>query len=387
MPAYDVIVVGARAAGASTALQLARRGHRVLVLERAPRGSDTLSTHALMRTGVLLLDRWGLLDRVTAAGTPPVHRVTFRYGDEPVPIDLDQPLYAPRRTVLDPILGDAAAEAGADVRYGVRVDGLLRDGTGRVTGIRASSPDGPLEAVATVTVGADGLRSLVAREVAAPVTRSGTASGAFVYGYWNGIETDGIEYLFGDGISAGFIPTNHGQTCIYVSTSSQRFLTELRFDLDGAFDRVIAEAPARVRDLVAPGTRASRLRGFPGVPGRFHRPFGPGWALVGDAGYFKDPQTAHGITDALRDGELLARAIDEGLTGRRDLGEALAGYERTRDDLSVPLFAAAEGIAGHGWSLDELPPLHIAMSKAMQRETAHMDALTAPLAPAATAAA
>lgn len=386
MPAYDTIVVGARAAGATTALQLARRGHRVLVLERARRGSDTLSTHALMRTGVLLLDRWGLLDRVVGAGTPPVHRVTFRYGAEAVPIDLDEPLYAPRRTVLDPILADAAVEAGADVRYRVRVEALLRDGNGNVVGVRASGPDGPLEATATVTVGADGLRSLVAREVAAPVTRAGLASGAFIYGYWSGIETDGIEYLFSDGVSAGFIPTNDGRTCVYVSASSERFLTELRFDLAGAVNRVLAEAPERARELTAGGTLVSRLRGFPGVPGRFHRPYGPGWALVGDAGYFKDPQTAHGITDGLRDGELLSRALDAGLTSREDLAAALAGYERTRDDLSLPLFAAAEGIAGHRWRLDELPPLHVAMSKAMQRETAYMAALTAPAAAMTTAA-
>lgn len=386
MPAYDAIVVGARVAGAATALQLARRGHRVLVLERAPRGSDTLSTHALMRTGVLLLDRWGLLGRVVDAATPPVHRVTFHYRDEAVPLDLDQPLYAPRRTVLDPILGDAAAEAGADVGYGIRVNRLLRDGDGRVRGVRASGPYGSFEASATVTIGADGMRSLVAREVAAPVTRAGSASGAFIYGYWTDIEIEGIEYHFADGVSAGFIPTNDGRTCVYISASSERFLTELRFDLESAFDRVLREAPRRAAALVATGTRVSRLRGFPGVPGRFHRPYGPGWALVGDAGYFKDPQSAHGITDALRDAELLSRALDAGLTAEQDLTDALAEYERTRNDLSVPLFTAADDIAGHRWSLDVLPSLHIAMSKAMQRETAYMAALTAPITTAALAA-
>lgn len=386
MPAYDAIVVGARVAGAATALQLARRGHRVLVLERARRGSDTLSTHALMRTGVLLLDRWGLLDRVVDAATPPVHRVTFHYRDEAVPLDLDQPLYAPRRTVLDPILGDAAAEAGADVGYGIRVDRLLRDGDGRVLGVRASGPDGSFEATASVTIGADGMRSLVAREVAAPVTRVGSASGAFIYGYWNDIETEGIEYLFADDVSAGFIPTNDGRTCVYISASSERFLTELRFNLEAAFDRVLREAPQRAAALVARGTRVSRLRGFPGVPGRFHRPYGLGWALVGDAGYFKDPGTAHGITDALRDAELLSRALDAGLTAEQDLADAFADYERTRDDLSVPLFTATDGIAGHRWSHDMLRSLHIATSKAMQRETAHMAALTAPSTTVAVAA-
>ena len=148
MNRYDVVVVGARVAGSATALLLARAGLRVAVVERAAYGSDTVSTHGLMRAGVLQLSRWGLLDRVVAAGTPPVRRTTFRYaGAEPVLVSIKpspgvDALYAPRRRVLDPIIVDAAAEAGAHVLHGVTVTGLLRDDAGRVRGVRATGSAG-----------------------------------------------------------------------------------------------------------------------------------------------------------------------------------------------------------------------------------------------------
>src|SRR5690349_22757542 len=137
---YDVVVVGARAAGAATAYLLARFGLRVLLVDRGRYGTDTLSTHALMRGGVLQLSRWGLLDKIIAAGTPQVRRATFRYADAVVPVTIKpshgvDALYAPRRTVLDPILVDAAAAAGADVRFGTAVADVDRDRRGAVTGV------------------------------------------------------------------------------------------------------------------------------------------------------------------------------------------------------------------------------------------------------------
>lgn len=137
---YDVVVVGARPAGAATAMVLARAGLRVLVVDRSRYGADTLSTHALLRGGVLQLARWGLLNEVIAAGTPPVQRSVFHYGEERIEVPIRpaagvDALYAPRRTVLDPILVDAARDAGAEVRFGLTVTGLCRDGTGRVTGV------------------------------------------------------------------------------------------------------------------------------------------------------------------------------------------------------------------------------------------------------------
>ena len=386
MPSFDAIVVGARPAGAATAMLLARRGHRVLVLDRARRGSDTLSTHALMRAGVLQLDRWGLLDRVVAAGTPPIGRVSFRYGDRHVPVDLSEPLYAPRRTVLDPIIVDAAEQAGAQVHFGVRVEHLLTDATGRVRGVRATGRSGhPVDLTASVTIGADGMRSLVAREVDAPVTVQGRAASSFIYGYVEGLRTDhdGIEWLYGPRVSAGLIPTNDGRHCVFVGAPARRFADELRFDLDAAFARVLAEVSTEAARRVAAADRVGHLRGFPGTPGWLRRPYGDGWALVGDAGYFKDPQTAHGLADALRDAELLARALHDTASGRRSFEDALHGYTRIRDELSQALFDASDIIARFDWTYEELAGQHRAMSSAMKNEVRHLSALDPPAVAAA----
>ena len=115
---------------------MARAGLRVLLLDRVHPGRDTLSTHALMRAGVLQLDRWGLLDEITAAGTPSITGTTFHYADADEHVALNAPLYAPRRTVLDPVLLDAAVAAGVEVELGVDVTRVTRDDTGRVNGVR-----------------------------------------------------------------------------------------------------------------------------------------------------------------------------------------------------------------------------------------------------------
>ena len=179
---YDAIVVGARVAGASTAMLMARHGLRVLMVDRRRPGSDTLSTHALMRGGVLQLQRWGLLERVKETGARPVRKTTFHYGDTVEAIDLKpsagvEALYAPRRNVLDSILVEAAADAGVDIRFGVTVQDLITDSTGRVVGIAARTNSGtPLRATAPITIGADGMRSLVARQAGAAVEHQGHRS-------------------------------------------------------------------------------------------------------------------------------------------------------------------------------------------------------------------
>ncbi|HUG85552.1 MAG TPA: FAD-dependent monooxygenase, partial [Euzebya sp.] len=320
-----------------------------------------------------------LLDRIVAAGTPPIHRVTFRYGDDAtVDIDLADPLYAPRRTRLDPIIADAASDAGADVRYGVTVEDLVIDASGRVRGVRARHRGGErFEAHATITVGADGMRSTLARQVGAPATHVGRVSSSFIYGYYAGVPLDGIEWLYAPGASAGLIPTDDGQVCAFVATGSPRFMRELRHDLHGAFDGLMAQVSPRAAGLLAAGRRVGRLRGAPAVPGWLRRPYGAGWALVGDAGYFKDPQSAHGITDALRDAELLARAVDDGLSGRAPMASALARYEAVRDDLSLPLFQAVEAVSAYDWTLEEVRTHHLAMSAAMRREVRHVADLDA----------
>lgn len=364
---YDVIIVGARVAGASTAMLLARAGHRVVVLDRARRGSDTLSTHALMRPAVLQLDRWGVLDEVVAAGTPGLDHVVFHYGEREVRLETSTTLYAPRRTVLDPILVDAAERSGAEFRFGADVRGLLRGDDGRVVGVRVRDEDGrTTDLRARVTVGADGRRSRVAAEVDPAVTRPSTATSAFVYAYLAGVDTDAYEWCFGHGATAGLIPTGDGLTGVFVGVPPEKFTTELRGE-PGFLHRLAAASPS-VAERVEAGTLVGPIRGFPGLRGWLRRPWGPGWALVGDAGYFKDPTTAHGITDALRDAELLADALHASLTGAARPVRALGEYERVRDALSVRFFDITDRIASFDWTPDEVQPLHLAMSEVMQHE-------------------
>jgi menaquinone-9 beta-reductase len=372
---YDAVVVGARAAGAATALLLARRGLRVLAVDRGAYGSDTLSTHALMRAGVLQLGRWGLLERIEAAGTPPVRRTVFHYGDEVLDIPIKAKdgvpaLFAPRRTLLDRVLVDAAVEAGAAVRHGVRVADLVRRGTGRVEGVVLHDEAGTAREVrAGIVIGADGLRSTVASLVQAPVTRQGRHATATVYGYWSGLEVDGYHWHWGAKAAAGAIPTNDGLVLLFAGVSARRFAEEAPADVPGAYRRFLAEAAPALAPRLGEARMVGSLRGFPGHPGYLRRPWGPGWALVGDAAYFKDPITAHGITDALRDAELLARAIEAGGD------EALAGYEVRRDILSRELFDVTDRIASVAWDTGELKALHQALSGEMKNEVTALVAI------------
>jgi 2-polyprenyl-6-methoxyphenol hydroxylase-like FAD-dependent oxidoreductase len=371
---YDAVIVGARAAGAATGLLLARAGLDVLVVDRSQHGDDTLSTHALMRGGVLQLHRWGVLPRIVAAGTPPVRRTTFHIGDEPTPIDIKashgvDALYAPRRTVLDAVLADTAIAAGAEIRYGTTVTGLRRDGDGRVTGITGRDADGrSLDATAAVTIGADGMSSQVAYWVTAPLQRAGTSAASFVYGYWDGLPADGYNWFFRPGAAAGVIPTNGSQACVFVGTTPERFRRDLlRNPVDG-YLALLDETAPEFRERLADAGRPDTLHRFPGRVGYLRRPWGPGWALVGDAGYFKDPIAAHGLTDAMRDAELLARAVIDVVTNGVDEAAALGGYETTRNRLSERLLTIADVIASFTWDTTEVAALLLQLAASMTEE-------------------
>jgi 2-polyprenyl-6-methoxyphenol hydroxylase-like FAD-dependent oxidoreductase len=372
---YDAVIVGARPAGAGTALLLARHGLRVLMVDRGRYGTDTLSTHALMRGGVMQLARWGVLPRVQAAGTPPVRRATFLYSGAslsvPVkPRDGVEALYAPRRTVLDRALVDVAIEAGAHVAYGARLVDLMFDASGRVRGVVVAGDDGrEREFAANVVVGADGLRSAVARLVSAGITRAGLAAGAIVFGYWSGLPVDGYRWYYHPGYSVGAIPTNDGLTCVFASAPAHRFAELFRDDVEGGYRRVLAEAAADLVPAMQQATLVGSFHGFPGQPGFFRRSHGPGWALVGDAGYFKDPITAHGITDALIDAEHLARAIVMGTD------TALEAYEAGRNQRAAGLFEVTDRIASFDWTLDEARALHKQLAEEMSREVKALNAM------------
>jgi 2-polyprenyl-6-methoxyphenol hydroxylase-like FAD-dependent oxidoreductase len=325
---YDVIIVGARVAGASTAMLMARRGLKVLVVDRAQFPSDTLSTHQVQVPGVARLRRWGLLDAVVAAGTPPTRRVRFDTGTTVLEgrwpeFDGADALYSPRRTILDALLVDAARAAGAEVRERCKVDEVLFE-DGRVCGIRA----GAVREKARLVVGADGRHSLVAKAVHPAAYHEIPPRSVAYYTYWAGVPGDaGRMYMRGDRM-IGAWPTNDGLVMTYVAAPAADF-SAFRADPEGS----LLEALDRTGDLgeqVRAGERAERIFGTADLPNRFHVPCGPGWALAGDAGLLMDPITGQGITQAFRDAELLADAVAA--------GTPLEEYQRARDADARPIY-------------------------------------------------
>lgn len=338
---YDVIVVGARCAGSPTAMLLARKGYRVLLVDKATFPSDAPRNHSIHPPGVALLERWGLLDKVIASNCPPIRKITFDLGpfaligSGPGIEDIDEG-YAPRRKVLDKILVDAAVEAGVELREGFSVQEVLMD-SDRVTGIRGHATDG-----ATVTeradafIGADGMRSIVARTVQAPTYNRKPALTCGYYTYHSGVPIEGIElYLRGPRLIGAF-PTNDNLLCTFVQFPHQEFHA-FRANIAGNYQKMLDLVPELVERL-RNGRQEERIVGTADLPNFFRKPYGPGWALVGDAGYHKDPYTAQGITDAFRDAEHVVEAIDAGFAGRQPLEEALADYERQRNEKVLPIY-------------------------------------------------
>jgi 2-polyprenyl-6-methoxyphenol hydroxylase-like FAD-dependent oxidoreductase len=368
---FDVVVVGARLAGAATAMLLAQRGIRVALVDHTCSLTDTLSTHAFMRGGVLQLQRWGLLDRVKAAGTPPIRLNTFTYADVSVsvplvPADGVDALYAPRRTVIDPILAHAATKAGAEVRIGHRVNGLIRTASGRVSGVTGLDSDGqPFTFEARFVVGADGIHSTIARLVDATIEHRGLNSTATTYGYWTGAEIEGYHWVFRPDASAGIIPTNANQVVVFANATPER----IGRGGIGVIESILHASAPDLAERLSQARPPAGTRLFRAPPGFLRRAWGPGWALVGDAGYFKDPISAHGMTDALRDAELVARALSAAHQGA-DESVALAEYQRVRDALSLPLFTVVDTIASHRWTDAEIGDLLKQLSASTRQEIA-----------------
>jgi 2-polyprenyl-6-methoxyphenol hydroxylase-like FAD-dependent oxidoreductase len=338
---YDVIVVGTRVAGSATALLLARQGVRVLAVDRARFPSDTLSTHQIQLPGVALLQQWGLLDAVVATSCPPATRVTFDAGpavlrgEYPTFQSVDA-VYSPRRTLLDAILRDAAAGSGAEVRDGFIVDSLVTEGD-RVTGIRGTSKGGRSETLtARLVVGADGKRSMVARAVGAREYRTAPTLSGGCYGYFTDLPVDGGEVYVRPDRMVVLSPTNDGATVVYLAVPADRF-DALRADLPGNFRALVAPL-GNLADRLAAATPIEHLRASNDLPNTFRTPYGPGWALVGDAGLVMDPLTGQGIGNACVDADGLTRAIVAGLGGARPLASALADFSAARDRQRAPMY-------------------------------------------------
>lgn len=339
---YDIIVVGARCAGSAVALLLARKGYKVLLVDRSAFPSDLpFSTHYIHQDGVARLKKWGVLDEVVRSGCPAISHFYFDFGTfaltgTPPPADGVHEAYAPRRIVLDPILVDAAVASGAELRAEFSVEGLLFDGEA-VCGIRGRQKGGSLfEEKARLVIGADGMHSAVAKAVGAAQYNVKPPLQGPYFTYWSGVQMKGFEFYPRDYRGVFGWMTNDGLALIGVAFTAKDH-PAMRADVEGNYQRAIAEDAPGLAERMREGHREERFIGGL-VPSYFRKPFGQGWALVGDAGYLKDPCTAEGITDAFHSAESLAKAIDSGLSGRQPIDHALALYEEERNKRAFPLF-------------------------------------------------
>jgi flavin-dependent dehydrogenase len=361
---YDAIIVGARCAGSPTALLLARKGYKVLLVDRSRFPSDmSFSNHFVHQAGSACLKRWGLLQRLAATGCPPITEDYFDYGafslSGPVPAaDGVNTAFAPRRIVLDPLLAEAAVEAGAELRDGFSVQDLIWD-KDRVVGIRGQQNGMVVTEKARIVIGADGMFSVVAKAVQAPEYRNSPPLEGSWYAYWSGVPMKGWHlWLRPDRVIFAY-NTNHNLTLIGVAFAAKD-LPAIRGNVERNHREVIAQNAPDLAERMRNGHRESRFVGG-AIPYHVRRPYGPGWALVGDAGYQKDPCTASGITDAFRSAEWLAEAIDAGFSGRRSLEQALAAYEERRNQSEMPYFELTTQLAALAPPPEEIQQLLAAL--------------------------
>jgi flavin-dependent dehydrogenase len=381
---WDAVVIGARCAGSPTAMLLARRGFRVLLVDRATFPSDTISTHVVQPLGAAALSRWGLLDRLAATGCPPIHTSAYDFGRvriEGSPGTAEAPVaYAPRRTVLDKLLVDAAVESGAELRESFVVEEILFEGD-RAVGIRGRSRDGAaVTELATVVVGAEGKSSKVAAAAGAELYNERPILAAAYYSYWSGLP---MNHRFETYIKVrrGFaaVETHDGWTMVVAGWPIDAFEANRR-DVEGSFHAAIELVPEFSERLRA-GKREARFAGAT-VPNYYRKPYGPGWALVGDAGYQKDPVTAQGILDAFRDAELCAGAIAAALSGDRPYDEAMAEYQQRRDEATLPMYEMTCQIASFAQPPPEMPLLLAAASASRESSDDFVRANAGTLSPA-----
>ncbi len=352
---YDAIVVGARCAGAPTAMLLARTGYRVLLVDRATFPSDTVSTHFVHPPGVAALERWGLHARLAATGCPPVQRYSFDFGPftiegSPRATDGINVGYCPRRTVLDEMLVHAAADAGADVREGFSVDEVVQDDDGQVVGVRGESGGRAVTERASVVVGADGRNSFVAKAVQPEQYNERPALSPAIYSYWSGVDCAGFEVFVAERCGMAAFPTHDDLTLVIAGFPEEDFAS-VRTDVEAALESAAERVPP-LADRMRAGRREERFHTATHLAGYFRKPWGPGWALVGDAGYHLHPITAQGITDAFLDAERLVEALDAVFAGRSPRDEAMDRYQSARDQSVMPMYDLTFDLA----HLDAPPP-------------------------------
>ncbi len=356
---HDVVVVGARCAGAPLATFLARAGASVALLDRATFPSDTPSTHVFQAPGVAVLGRLGVVDDLLATGAPWLEMAEFRIDDVharlpwPTRPGDPGPGLCVRRPVLDTILVETAEAAGVAVRTGVRVTGLVVE-EGRVAGVRATTSSGTAAGdcsrfEAPLVVGADGRRSTVARLVGARTYNVSPNERFGFWAYYEGAAWSGPATIFLLRWADEFVvacPTDGGLYLVSVLPSLEH-LRSFCADVEASYDDQVARCET-LSAVLAGARRVGRPRGMASFSGFFRESAGPGWALVGDAGHFKDPSPGQGIADALRQSERLADAIVAARGRREDTDAALARWWRWRDRDAAEMHWFASDLGGGG---------------------------------------
>ncbi|MFG2622724.1 NAD(P)/FAD-dependent oxidoreductase [Streptomyces sp. NPDC048507] len=345
---YDVIVIGARCAGSPTAMLFAQQGYRVLLLEKATFPQDTLSSHYLHQPGVALLARWGLLDALREAGCRPIDHESYqgpevRLDGFSLPVDGQRTTYAPRRYVLDPILAAGAVAAGVEFREGCAAHDLLFEDD-RVVGVRYTAPDGAeVTERARLVVGADGMRSLVARKAGAPKVIEHARMTCVYYSYWAGISA-GFELYERPGRWVAAVPTNDDLTLVMTYFPQDEY-HEVRKAAESAYLEAVRTTAPDLFARMSAGTRVEQMYGTGHQENYFRKAYGPGWVLVGDAVHHKDSITARGITDAFVQAQALTDHIGERLHDDTALKAALRRYENDLGNTALSLYQGVLNVA------------------------------------------
>jgi 2-polyprenyl-6-methoxyphenol hydroxylase-like FAD-dependent oxidoreductase len=343
---YDLIVVGARMAGAATAALVARQGARVLLVEQAVLPAPTVSCPIIFGNSLRVLDRIGALAAVEALGAPQIRY----YGTRTPDFDLVARLpsshgrdyaYAIRRELLDAAVLDCVRQQpGVEVREGFAVGDLIWS-LGQVVGVRGRAGHGPEETIyARAVVGADGKRSRVARSAGAQDYDRLAGQTCAFYAYYRGFEPlhepSAVIYANpADRTGALVFDADSGLTAVSVGLPAERF-AEARKEPEQALEAAWRELP-ELAERGRRATRATPVMGQGPVDGFYRQSYGPGWALVGDAGHYIDPITGQGINNALRGAELFAEAWARA-RGRSSWARAMAEYQRQRDEATRPIY-------------------------------------------------
>ena len=340
---YDVIVIGARCAGSPTAMLFAQQGYRVLLLEKAQFPQDTLSSHYIHMQGMARLHQWGLLDKLRDAGCRPITHQSYAGPDVRIdgfslPLDGLRYTYAPRRYVLDPILADGAVAAGVEFRESCAVKDLVWQDD-RVVGVRYTTPGGA-EATdrARLVVGADGMRSLVARKAGAQNVIEHPRVTCTYYSYWADVPSH-FELYERPGRWVGVIPTNDDLTLLMTYFPQDEY-NDVRKGVEPFYLDTFRTTAPELYERMSAGRRVEQLYGTGHQENYFRKAYGPGWVLVGDAVNHKDSITARGITEAFVQAQSLTDHIGKRLHDDAALRTALRRYE---NDLSGEALSHYQG--------------------------------------------